>query len=88
VSEAESLKEAPFVNERTADNGEHSHWELLDSDGEILWTEDTENCFKDTHHPSYKSRLTGQQGESEVQICYKSNQPCKHNCSGLCKESV
>jgi len=21
------------------------------------------------------------------QICYKSNEPCNHNCSGLCKES-
>jgi len=23
----------------------------------------------------------------EWNICYKSNEPCKHNCSGLCKES-
>jgi len=23
----------------------------------------------------------------EPQICYKSNEPCKHNCQGLCKES-
>lgn len=21
------------------------------------------------------------------QICYKTNEPCKHNCQGLCKES-
>ena len=21
------------------------------------------------------------------EICYKTNEPCKHNCSGLCKES-
>ena len=22
-----------------------------------------------------------------IQICYKSNEPCKFNCSGLCRES-
>jgi hypothetical protein len=22
-----------------------------------------------------------------LQICYKSNEPCKFNCSGLCRES-
>lgn len=30
-------------------------------------------------------------GQSEQlpppQICYKTNEPCKHNCNGLCKES-
>jgi len=25
---------------------------------------------------------------SEPKICYKSNEPCKYNCQGLCKESV
>ena len=24
----------------------------------------------------------------QPQICYKTNEPCKYNCSGLCKESV
>lgn len=25
---------------------------------------------------------------AETNICYKTNEPCKYNCSGLCKESV
>ena len=35
------------------------------------------------------SNVVGQieQLKSEEQICYKSNEPCKHDCSGLCKES-
>lgn len=28
-----------------------------------------------------------EQLKPEPQICYKSNEPCKYNCSGLCKES-
>jgi hypothetical protein len=24
----------------------------------------------------------------EIKICYKSNEPCKYDCQGLCKESV
>lgn len=49
-SEKESLKVVPLVNERTNDDGSHSHWELIDSEGMIIWTEDTENCFMDKHH--------------------------------------
>ena len=31
---------APVVVERFADNGEHSHWDLIDSgDGKTLWSE-------------------------------------------------
>lgn len=31
----------PTIKECFADNGEHSHWELIDSDtGEVLWSED------------------------------------------------
>lgn len=25
--------------------------------------------------------------EYDINICYKTNMPCKHNCNGLCKES-
>ena len=28
-----------------------------------------------------------EQLRSKEQICYKSNEPCKYDCSGLCKES-
>lgn len=28
-----------------------------------------------------------EQLEPKEQICYKSNEPCKYDCSGLCKES-
>ena len=41
----------PKVIEIFADNGEHSHWQLIDSNGNILWSEDPmdmkekcENC--------------------------------------------
>lgn len=28
----------PILNEKFADNGEHSHWELIDANtGEVLW---------------------------------------------------
>jgi hypothetical protein len=38
--ETSGLKSKPIVNEVFADNGEHSHYELLDADtGEVLWTE-------------------------------------------------
>lgn len=30
----------PILNEKFADNGEHSHWELIDANtGEVLWEE-------------------------------------------------
>ena len=28
-----------------------------------------------------------EQLKPKEQICYKSNEPCKYDCSGLCKES-
>lgn len=34
----------PIIKEVFADNGEHSHWELINSDnGEVIWTEDKFN---------------------------------------------
>lgn len=37
----ESLKVKPLVREVFADNGEHSHYELLDAEtGKVLWTEE------------------------------------------------
>lgn len=39
----EMLTEAPIVNEKSADNGEHSHYELIDvSTGNVLWSEGKE----------------------------------------------
>ena len=29
--------EKPILVERFSDNGEHSHWELIDKNGEVLW---------------------------------------------------
>lgn len=35
--------EKPIINEVFVDNGEHSHWELIDiDDGKLLWSEDIE----------------------------------------------
>lgn len=58
----ESLKMKPLVNEVFADNGEHSHYELLDAEtGKILWTEkeDFEKAAEpmikylaENHHPN------------------------------------
>ena len=31
--------------------------------------------------------LQSEQLKPKQQICYKSNEPCKYDCSGLCKES-
>ena len=31
--------------------------------------------------------LQSEQLKPNQQICYKSNKPCKYDCSGLCKES-
>ena len=40
----ESLKVKPLVREVFADNGEHSHYELLDAEtGKVLWTEEEED---------------------------------------------
>jgi hypothetical protein len=37
----ESLKVKPLVREVFVDNGEHSHYELLDAEtGKVLWTEE------------------------------------------------
>lgn len=30
----------PILVERYADNGEHSHWELIDESGSLLWSQD------------------------------------------------
>jgi hypothetical protein len=37
--------EKPLVVEVLADNGEHSHWTLIDTEtGKKLWSEDPEEC--------------------------------------------
>lgn len=39
--ETNQLREAPTLVERFADNGEHSHWDLVDTDtSETLWSEE------------------------------------------------
>lgn len=39
--------EKPIVIGRSADNGELSHWELIDTaSGSVLWSEDEENCLQ------------------------------------------
>lgn len=60
----ESLKVKPLVREVFADNGEHSHYELLDAEtGKVLWTEEEKDekfekaaepmikYFAENHHP-------------------------------------
>lgn len=44
---AATVTSKPVVNEVFADNGEHSHWELIDStNGKILWTEAEDSTDK------------------------------------------
>lgn len=31
------------LTEKFTDNGEHSHWELVDENGKLLWTEDADD---------------------------------------------
>lgn len=41
----------PTIKECFADNGEHSHWELIDSDtGKVLWSEGEEDCSTCAHY--------------------------------------
>jgi hypothetical protein len=36
--------EKPIIVERFADNGEHSHYDLIEAEtGELLWSEEAEN---------------------------------------------
>lgn len=45
--EIESLRKKPTIVELFSDNGEHSGWELCNTDnGEILWSEDDEYVNK------------------------------------------
>jgi hypothetical protein len=48
-------------------------------------------CIKQFEHIEnvlgYNRLAASEQLKPEPQICYKSNEPCKYNCSGLCKES-
>jgi hypothetical protein len=38
--------EQPLIVERFSDNGEHSHWEVINSvTGELLWSEDSGESF-------------------------------------------
>lgn len=40
--------EKPIINEVFADNGEHSHWELINAEtGELLWSEDIDDTFNE-----------------------------------------
>lgn len=40
MSEQEISNSKPIVCERFADNGQHSHWEVVDINGDVLWTAD------------------------------------------------
>lgn len=41
-------KEKPILVEKFADNGEHSHWELIDNEGKVLWFGIPENELLET----------------------------------------
>lgn len=34
----ENINDKPIIVEKFADNGAHSHWELINDDGIILWS--------------------------------------------------
>ncbi len=79
------MKEAPIVVRRTADNGEHSHWELIDQDGEVLWTEDPD------HHLNRK--FGEPRPNNTICVCMDVNRSYKvgavrhcHGCDGVVTE--
>lgn len=52
----------PTIIERFADNGEHSHWELINSDtGEVLWSEGEKDCSTCAHY-----KETNGMGNSDI----------------------
>ena len=64
LTDKEIKMEKPFLEDHKADNGEHSHWNLIDSEtGELLWTEDPEEemaqngrSVKRSHNSGYEAR--------------------------------
>ena len=60
INEAEadpkSISDKPVVNEVFADNGEHSHWELIDSGtGKVIWSE----CPEELNENNFLNTLLG-----------------------------
>lgn len=54
---------------------------------EIMWQFFREGYKRVIKREDFDLRIMGSVS-SDIDICYKSNEPCKHNCSGLCRESV
>lgn len=44
-----------------------------------LWNEVGDRYIKQFENGDYTETL--------IQICYKTNEPCKYDCTGLCRES-
>lgn len=54
------MKSKPVLNEVFADNGEHSHWNLINPDtGENLWSEDPAEDFAMGHPVANKCPVCG-----------------------------
>ena len=49
--------------------------------------ENLANALKEAINYSQCCMGEAEQLKPKEQICYKSNEPCKYDCSGLCKES-
>lgn len=66
--------EKPLVVERFADNGGHSHWDLVNvEDGNTLWTEgEPDNFCPDCGYPKFKKSF------EDFERC--------HGCSWINKE--
>ena len=67
---------------------------LTNSQGDSFVLYDIEGFYNDffERDKDFKFSLQGVVGQSEQlkpkqQVCYKSDEPCKYSCSGLCKES-
>lgn len=75
------LKYRAWVGEKHADISNP----LTNSDIETFAIEFAEWLVKNCSIPAVVGQ--SEQLKPKEQICYKSNEPCKYDCSGLCKES-
>ena len=67
----------PKVIEMFADNGEHSHWKLIDENGEILWSEEPAEVKNNAVLPHVSGMCCAHEFlpmKAIVKKCHKCNQ--------------
>ena len=76
----------PILQHIFADNGTHSHWVLINSEGEKIWSECPEECkamgFPVASHPAQAVGMPGELPTDE-EIMQESHYRYTHNCKPL-----